>query len=297
MRAAPHSLSASLAAPVSALMRHPRFGAAPIRASAWPRPHEDEAATEQTIHQMQEFIAADSQHPNVQAAAREATAGVMAGDVANHIRAVWAWIKRRVRLVSDAELARLGGFPNAEEAEVLIRPADILTMPEPQGDCDDFAMLGAAMLRVLGISSEFITVAADPTDLTRYSHVYLLAVLPSGERLPLDLSHGEYPGWFPGTLGKTRIWVSPQRGLGAIDWGALVQIGAEAGSKIATARYAQPPTGTYIQTGPSGQVIYRQPEGSATGFQFPTTQITGNWMTIAAIVALALVLILSLRGR
>lgn len=246
---------------------------------------------------MQEFIAADAAHPRVIAAVQQAVAGTAPSDTGGLIRAVFAWVKRQVLLVSDAELARLGGFPKAADAEVLIRPADILAMPQPQGDCDDFAMLGAAMLRALGIGSELITVAADPADISRYSHVYVLAVLPDGQRLPLDLSHGVQPGWYPGSLGKTRIWLQPHPGLGDIDWGKLLQIGAETGSKIATARYAQPPAGTYIQAGPSGQTIYRQPEGSAAALQFPTTQITSNWLTVAILVALALVLILALRGR
>lgn len=49
--------------------------------------------------------------------------------------------------------------------------------------------------------------------------------------------------------------------LGAIDWGSLVQTGVEAGAKIATARYGQPPEGTYIQQG--NNVLYRQPAGAS----------------------------------
>jgi len=290
MRAAPSSGGAS-AAPLCVLLHHPRFGAAPIRATRWPRPDEDEAATGQTIERMQEFIAADATHPLVMAAAQEAIAGLAPNDAAGRVRAVFNWIKRRILLVTDAELAGLGGFLQAEDAEVLIRPVDLLGMPQPQGDCDDFAMLGAAMLRALGISSELITIAADPADRSRYSHVYLLAILPCGRRVPLDLSHGPYPGWQPASLGKTRIWVNQRPGLGAINWGSLLQIGAETGAKIATARYAQPPAGTYIQSGPSGQVIYRQPE-DATAFQFPTTQLSGGlsgWITAGLLVIALLV--------
>jgi len=48
-----------------------------------------------------------------------------------------------------------------ELAEVLIRPVDLLAMRTPSGDCDDFSMLAAAMLRALGIRASFKTAAAD----------------------------------------------------------------------------------------------------------------------------------------
>jgi hypothetical protein len=53
----------------------------------------------------------------------------------------------------------------------------------------------AAFLTVFGIPYEFVTVAANPNEPEIFSHVYLYAVLPDGSRLPLDASHGDYPGW------------------------------------------------------------------------------------------------------
>lgn len=61
---------------------------------------------------------------------------------------VWARIRQDVQFRDDAELAR-GITADPEQAEVLIRPVDLVTMPRPQGDCDDQAMLCASMLRAL----------------------------------------------------------------------------------------------------------------------------------------------------
>lgn len=306
--------AASLAAPSGRVGRiaHPLFGVAPIRATTWRRPEDDEAATAQTVAAMAEFIRQDACHPLIRQATYEAV-GALRGDPAADVAAVFRWIKRRVRFIEDRELARLGGFPAPDQAEVLVRPVDLLTMPQPAGDCDCQAMLGAAMLRALGIDSELVTIAADPGDRSRYSHVYLAAILPGGARVPLDLSHGRYPGWAARTLGKVRTWSinMPQslKGLGfdlptaagngslGIDWAAILQTGVETGAKIATAQWGQPPAGTYTQTGPQGSVYYRQPEGTSAALQFPTTQISGNWVTVAVIAALGLVLILALRGR
>ena len=45
--------------------------------------------------------------------------------------------------------------------ELLIAPPTLLAMPQPRGDCDDYAMLARAMLRAAGIRMSFITLKAD----------------------------------------------------------------------------------------------------------------------------------------
>jgi hypothetical protein len=275
---------------------HLLFGAAPIRASSWRRPEDDELATAQTIALMKLFTLEDAGSPIVRRAAEEAIAALSVRNAMAEAAAVWMWIRRHVRLVSDVELARLAGFPEPEEAEVLIRPVDLLRMPQPQGDCDCQAMLGAAMLRALGIDSEFATIAADPGDPSRYSHVYVLAKMPCGRQVPLDFSHAPGPGWMALSLGKTRVWYSRRVGLGAVDWGGLLKIGTQTTADILKARYGQPPVGTYIQSGPSGQTIYRQPEG-ASALQFPGISASGSWVTYAAILVAVVILIGLMKGR
>jgi hypothetical protein len=244
---------------------------------------------------MKLFTLEDSRSPIVQRAAQQAIASQGSPSALAQVGAVWAWIRRHVRLVSDAELARLAGIEDPEEAEVLVRPVDILNMPQPMGDCDCQAMLGAAMLAALEIPSEFVTIAAAPDDPDRYSHVYVLAQLPGGRQVPLDFSHAPGPGWVALSLGKARVWYSPRVGLGAIniDWGGLIKTGVESTADILKARYAQPPVGTYIQK--NGQVTYRQPAG-ASALAIPGVSASGSWLTIGAVL-IVIVLLLAMMGK
>lgn len=108
--------------------------------------------------------------------------------------------------------------------ETLIRPVDQAVLPNPQGDCDDFAMYGAAHLMARDVPCSFATVAADGRDPSVYSHVYLVAYPKQGPyagmRVPMDLSHGPYLGWeVPNQYGKFREW--PCSGLGLLGWGLI----------------------------------------------------------------------------
>lgn len=285
------------AAHIPVPISHPMFGAAYMTAVA--RPGDDEQATAQTIAQMRRLALEDSQAPEIRAAAREAAASSQLETARN----VFEWIRRRLQFVSDATLAGPVSATAAED-EVLIRPRDLVRMPRPAGDCDDYSMLAAAMLTAAGIPVTYRTVAADPaTD--RYSHVYVVAHTDRGA-VALDCSHGPYLGWEVRRAGKARDWPlmpmqapSQLHGVSAIDWNALLQIGAQTGAKIVTERYGQPQVaaGTYIQSGPQGQTIFRQPEG-ASGFAFPTTQISGASGSLLLWGGIALVLVLVLqRGR
>jgi hypothetical protein len=287
----------NVAAGHAGVLRHPAFGGL-ARFARWPRPDDDELATAQTVGLMARYIRQDARHPLLRRVALQAAAAAKKPKEA--AAAIFHWIRRRVRLVEDRALAQAGGFPEPEDAEVLIRPLDLLRMPQPQGDCDDQVMLAAAMLGALGIPSVLVTIAADPAQPGRYSHVYLVALTPQGP-LSLDPSHGPYPGWHPPALGKTKIWrlSMPTLGFALPDsattatnfWQDLARTGAETFADIARARWGQPPAGTYVQTGPGGSVYYRQQPGT---FQFPTAQIGsgwGGWVTAAVLVVVVLLLV------
>jgi hypothetical protein len=241
-------------------IKHPQFST-PVQATiSQVDSTDDEQATAQTIHLMAQYAREDSRSPIVRRAAAEA-AGLAEDNSAGAIAvAVWRWIRTRVRFQLDSTTAApVTSTP--DQAELLIRPVDLLTMPQPAGDCDDQSMLCAAMLRALGIDSAYKTVAADPSAPDLYSHVYVVADTPEGG-IALDCSHGPKPGWEVQPAGKTRTWrIEDMHHLGDIDWGAILQTGVQAGADIAKARYAQPPEGTYIQQG--NNVVYRQPAGSS----------------------------------
>jgi hypothetical protein len=107
---------------------------------------------------------------------------------------VWWYVKHRMKFVQDEKLlgSMLGEPP---QRELMISPAILLRMKEPQGDCDDFTMLVCALLKCLNVPFEIVTIAADPTAPERWSHVYAVALVEDGQRIPIDASHGKFPGW------------------------------------------------------------------------------------------------------
>jgi transglutaminase-like putative cysteine protease len=239
---------------------HPDFG--PVRYESIERAGDDEQATADTIRIMARVVREDSQHPTIRAIAAAA-----AGAGGDPIGGIFRWVKSHVRFREDADAAAgLRGF-NPADTEVLIRPVDLVRMPRPSGDCDDFSMLTAALLRAVGIPAAFVTIAADPSAPDTYSHVYVMA-----GRTPVDSSHGPAPGWSAPAAGKSRRWeiddvITPTRQLGNTAWWQdLVKIGAQGGIDIA--KMYSTPTGYYQQTGPNGTSITTR-QTSAPPFSIP----------------------------
>jgi hypothetical protein len=290
-----------------------------------PRPgdgSDDESNTAQTIGRMIEYACQDSANPIVRRAAFEATR--QARDDSAIAAAIHAWIRSHVSFVPGDSLA--APFTNRpDQAQVLIRPIDLLTMPAPKGKCGDFSMLCSAMLRALGIGSSYKTIAADAEDPTLYSHVFVIADLPSGP-FTLDCSHGPYPGWEVTPIGKTRLWpVEPQethsmiRGLGdwtdllstpeqlaaeaiqntppgsdlsistpSFDWTSLINTGLTDATKILGVRYAVPqlnPGQTISQT-KNGTVMSQLPNGVTSAIT--SSANSGMLLMLAAVAFVAI---------
>jgi hypothetical protein len=283
---------------------HPAFaGAARYAIEERPSESDDEANTAQTIARMAQYIREDAVSPIIRQAAHAAAGS--ARDPRAEAEAVHAWIRAHVRYQPDEEIAAEmnGARPIVRRpnfAEVLIRPVDLLTMPAPAGDCDDFAMLTAAMLRALGVDSELVTVAADAADPESYSHVYVMAKLDGGASLALDSSHGPYPGWEVAPAGKRRTWTLEDkhmirtRTLGSFDWGDLASQGLDITGEIMKARYAVPQLepGVTIRQ-PDGTILQQLPAGTTAAVQGAAT--TGMTLLIVAGVALAVLFAVSSR--
>jgi len=271
----------------------------PVRVAVTWQPAEDELRTASTVELMARYIREDSHDEAVRAAADACVAGISAGSTAERIRreaeAIWRCVKEHVEFVPDSATAELAGYP--EDTEALIRPADLIRMPRPRGDCDDFTMLLAAMLRSRGIPVALRTVAADPHHPDVYSHVYVVAYSPDGE-IPLDASHGPHPGWEPPAAGKRRTWsIEMPHALGSLglDWGSLVESWSKATQDILKSRYGHPPAGTFTQIGPSGATYYRQPPDAPPyvfpggGFQLEPVSLGTLAILIGAVALLFLI--------
>ena len=163
-------------------------------------PDDPDAQVRQSIAKAVGFIRQDAQSiPIQQDAARAAQSG-------DPIGGVWKLIKPSIKFKQDTDTAKDLDLSAAEKkkwpaedlVEVFIRPVDQSMLIGLRGvgveDCDGFTMYGACLLTALGIPCALVTVAADSERPREFSHIYVAAYW-NGMRIPLDFSHGEYPGW------------------------------------------------------------------------------------------------------
>jgi hypothetical protein len=168
-----------------------------------------DSLTKTTVQKMGQYIRESAADPHVQNCARyayERMGRLPWMPAPSPVDGVFFFLKHRVRRVLDEGTAFKLGEPGA--LDVLISPAVLLRMPNPAEDCDGFTMAAAAMLSALGIENCIATVACDPREPERWSHVFSLVKLPNGEWMPLDCSHGDRPGWMVPTkqISRWQAW-------------------------------------------------------------------------------------------
>lgn len=180
--------------------------------------------TEQTIRKMCEHIRAAQSDPIVRNVAAGSTQNRKTA--ADKLSALWLWVKAHVKFVHDDTLIRQL-FNEADHFELLISPPVLVRMDRPRGDCDDFTMLILALASIAGFDCGIVTLACDKRRPGEYSHVYGCAALP-GVLVPLDCSHGKYPGWEVPRhdVQRKTIWdlngkiVSDEQGPAAVNGGS-----------------------------------------------------------------------------
>lgn len=186
---------------------HPDFGT-DVNYTFEPMPDDPDAQVAVAISKVCEYINADAQSPVMQEqAARCIEEG--AGDA---VTGIWNHIKRSMRFRQDADIAsdlQTSDPRKNNVVEVFIRPLDQAFLIQLRGmgveDCDGFTLYGACLLICSGIPCNLVTIAADSDSPRRFSHIYV-AAYPDGKRVPLDFSHGLYPGWEGPHLGRIREW-------------------------------------------------------------------------------------------
>jgi len=150
-------------------------------------------ATAQTVRYMCRLVSHSLSDPIVMAACSDALSRFqsLAGATPEKL---WWWAKLSIKFVHHQKLLERW-LQKSDELQLLISPEALLKMQQPKGDCAVFTTLICALLQCAGIGWEIVTVAVDPRSPGIFSHVYPRAVLQNGTRLPLDASHGKYPGW------------------------------------------------------------------------------------------------------
>jgi hypothetical protein len=283
----------------------PAFGSAPlIVGTENPASGGPDAITSQTVARMAQLVNLSRTSDPVVRAALEAVRPLRRGaDSADIAGAVFDYVKSNVEFVLDEQLLA-GQLGRPDAGELLIAPWILLGMPRPMGDCDDFSTLTASLLACLGIPCEFVTVATEPYNPGRFSHVYCQAVLPCGARLPLDTSHGSAPGWEVPKERQYRRQVWPlmylpkpgSKGMGDFDWGAFA--GAALQDSTTILKTVLPitlaPAGGVVQTSATGTTVYNP--GNATGTSL-LGSAAGSSSNLLLIGGAALLLILVVAKR
>ncbi len=190
-------------------------------------------ATAQTISLMCEQIAKSANDATVQRAASRAINQFRGGPFiagrlpANDPRAIaascWWLAKSSIEFVHhDPMILMMWG--ETGQQQLLISPDVLVRMERPCGDCAVFTSFICACLRTAGVPFEILTAEVDPNRPGEYGHVWARAVMPDGSRVPLDASHGSYPGWQVPREHIIRLQVWDESGQPIADaspWGGL----------------------------------------------------------------------------
>ena len=202
---------------------HPDIGQALYSIRALPESSDGQVRS--TINQVIRYIREDACSPFIQSEAERALR-LGAGDPN---KGVFNLLKSSMRFKRDEKIAdelQVEDARKPDTIEVLIRPVDqwllIKLRGQGVGDCDCFHMYGACLLWALGVPCSLVTVSADPERPWEFSHVYLASYW-NGVRTPLDISHGDYPGWECQNLGRVKEWkVQPNWEESLSDAGIIV---------------------------------------------------------------------------
>lgn len=176
-------------------------------------PWDSDASTFVTCRILQRYARQYAGDASVRLAVLDAVRRLPAGASQRDIAcAIFHWVRSRIRFREDEDLLynEVGVHPANLDKELLIVPPVLLGMPQPCGDCDDFSLLVASMCLAAGMQPFYVTVAADPTDTGKLSHIYVCVRL-ADERGYLCLDAGNrYPsvpaGWESATVSRKAIW-------------------------------------------------------------------------------------------
>jgi transglutaminase-like putative cysteine protease len=136
-----------------------------------------DAGTVRTLGMMRELVRQGARSLAVRNTAIDVirSAGVRAHDTLGEVRALYTWVRDRVRFVGDpVGVELLQGAP--------------YTLQSRSGDCDDYAILLGSMLQSIGVPVDvrFKVIGANPSRPRSFSHVYLTVKDQRGRVIPLD---------------------------------------------------------------------------------------------------------------
>jgi hypothetical protein len=243
------------------------FGSLPSEISITPtNPFNTDKSTEDTIGLMNRIAQRNSNHPYIKEAIEEIR-NKCGGDEDEErlIEETYKYVKDKVTFVEDEELLKdLFGIDG--DADLIIEPARLLSMPQPMGDCDCHSTLIKSLLLGMGINSEFVTIAAEKDNPNKWSHVYPIATTSKGDSYAMDASHGDYVGWEASEATRKGVWVKGDKvmdGLGQLEMQALSGLGQDSSGDFGGETSI--PTSTDVISGGGTDIITGGAYGSAAG--------------------------------
>lgn len=192
-----------------------------------------ERGTAQTIKRMRQLVDQALSDSTFIRQAKDILRSVPAHDEWGEIEAIYNWVLRNIRFTKDPVTK-----------ETLYPPVELLKIRS--GDCDDMSMLLGALYLAAGYPARLVTIAANPEAPQEFSHVYAEVEMPagSGHWIPVDAARpGAQFGIAPAMYYRKRVWsliddeyqdlngmtrlrglgsYARVRGLGDIDWGAIL---------------------------------------------------------------------------
>ena len=143
-----------------------------------------------TLKLMSALVKGSKKSAIVRAKAVALTQGLKQKDRIGEIRALWGFVKNNIRYVRDIR-----------NVETVHTPEQILR--QEAGDCDDKALLLAAMLESIGHPSAFWAIGKEPG---RFSHVLAMTRVGAKKWLPLETTEPVEFGWVPPVVRASMVW-------------------------------------------------------------------------------------------
>ena len=157
---------------------------------------------EQTLRYASQWVREDSSDPKLLAFAESLVSNVAADDAAGRVRALFEFVRDRIRYVEDA--------PGVERIADAWR-----TIEKREGDCVDKSILLSSLLGCLGYISLFIVQSWDGDLSNGYDHVHVQVLMPDGSSWELDPTNEH--AWFG--------WQAPDRGRASFEiWSPSMQL-------------------------------------------------------------------------
>jgi hypothetical protein len=172
--------------------------------------------TVQTLSHMRDLVTQGKRDFRLRTAAGKILQNCPNKDYECFARAIHQFCTHQIKYVFD---------PNG--VELIEAPYRILE--SGIADCDSIVVLAAAMLESIGLPARFVTIKADTSRPTQWSHVFLQAKVPNKGWIGMDCTMPDKPfGWEPPQTYERKTWPASRDGVESHDRDEMAGLGMAA---------------------------------------------------------------------